>query len=159
VLADKTGSLIATSAVLGAKIAGAPEQYQAALAEFGEKIGVAFQLIDDVIDISEAGPSGKTPGTDLRAHVPTLPVLLLRQAAAEDPDAAQLLARIDGNLDSDADLAAVVAALRAHPVAEQAYAEAVRWGSEAIAALAVLPDSPTKRALIHFAEKVVDRDN
>ncbi|MFM6963442.1 MAG: polyprenyl synthetase family protein [Micrococcales bacterium] len=159
VLADKTGSLIATSAVLGAQIANAAVEYQTALSEFGEKIGVAFQLIDDVIDISEAGPSGKTPGTDLRAGVPTMPVLLLRQAAVASPEAAELLARIDGDLTSDADLAAVVKALREHPVADAAYAEAVRWGNEAIAALDVLPDSPTKRALIHFAEKVVERDN
>jgi len=159
VLADKTGSLIATSAVLGAQIAGASAEQQRALAEFGEKIGVAFQLIDDVIDISEAGPSGKTPGTDLRAHVPTMPVLLLRQHAATDPSAAALVARIDGDLTSDAELADVVKALREHPVADLAYAEAQRWGREAITALDVLPDSPTKRALIHFAEKVVERDN
>jgi heptaprenyl diphosphate synthase len=159
VLADKTGSLIATSAVLGAQIAGASLEAQQALAAFGEKIGVAFQLIDDVIDISEAGPSGKTPGTDLRAHVPTMPVLLLRQQAKTDPAAAELLARIDSDLSSDEELASVVRALREHAVADQAYAEAQRWGREAMAALDVLPDSPTKRALIHFAEKVVERDN
>ena len=159
VLADKTGSLIATSAVLGAQLANASEQIQTALAEFGEKIGVAFQLIDDVIDISEAGPSGKTPGTDLRAHVPTLPVLLLRDVAKSDESAAALLARIDGDLSSDAELAAVVKALREHPVAEAAYSEAVRWGNEAIEALSGLPEGSAKRALIHFAEKVVDRDN
>ena len=158
VLADKTGSLIAASAVLGAKIAGASEEIQNALAEFGEKIGVAFQLIDDVIDISVAGPSGKTPGTDLRAHVPTLPVLLLRQQAS-DPAAKALLERIDGDLSSDEELASVVAALRDHEVAELAYQEALRWGNEAIAALDVLPESASKRALIHFAEKVVERDN
>ncbi len=158
VLADKTGSLISASAVLGAKIAGASEEIQKALGEFGEKIGVAFQLIDDVIDISEAGPSGKTPGTDLRAHVPTLPVLLLRQQAG-DPAAKELLERIDGDLESDETLASVVAALRNHEVAELAYQEALRWATEAIAALAVLPDSASKRALIHFAEKVVERDN
>lgn len=159
VLADKTGSLIAASAVLGAKIAKAPIEYQDALAQFGEKIGVAFQLIDDVIDISEAGPSGKSPGTDLRAHVPTMPVLLLRRLAETDPVAAELLTKIDGDLSSDEALNEVVVALRNHPVADQAYLEAVRWGQEAIAALSVLPDSSSKRALIHFAEKVVDRDN
>ena len=159
VLADKTGSLIAASVELGAMIANAPVEYAAALAEFGEKIGVAFQLIDDVIDISAEGPSGKTPGTDLRAGVPTMPVLLLRKAAASDPTAAALVARIDGDLSDDAELAAVVKALREHPVATAAYDEAVRWGNEAIAALAVLPDSSTKRALMHFAEKVIERDN
>ncbi|MEN9714147.1 MAG: hypothetical protein RLZZ164_811 [Actinomycetota bacterium] len=159
VLADKTGSLIAASVELGAMIANAPIEYRAALAEFGEKIGIAFQLIDDVIDISAEGPSGKTPGTDLRAGVPTMPVLLLRKAAASDATAAALASRIDGDLSDDTELAAVVKALREHPVAAAAYAEAVRWGNEAMVALAVLPDSSTKRALLHFAEKVIERDN
>lgn len=159
VLADKTGSLIAASVSLGAMISNAPLDFRKALEEFGEKIGVAFQLIDDVIDISAEGPSGKTPGTDLRAGVPTMPVLLLRQAAATDPTAAELVARIDADLSDDADLAAVVKALREHPVAQSAYDEAVRWGNEAIAALSVLPDSSAKRALVHFAEKIIERDN
>jgi heptaprenyl diphosphate synthase len=159
VLADKTGSLIAASVSLGAMIANAPADHRKALEEFGEKIGVAFQLIDDVIDISAEGPSGKTPGTDLRAGVPTMPVLLLRQAAVYDPTAAALVARIDADLSDDAELADVVKALREHPVAQAAYDEAVRWGNEAIAALSVLPDSSAKRALVHFAEKIIERDN
>jgi heptaprenyl diphosphate synthase len=159
VLADKTGSLIAASAKLGVMMGNAPEQYLEPLSEFGEKIGVAFQLVDDVIDISEAGPSGKTPGTDLRAGVPTLPVLLLRRLAKIDSEAAALLAEIDSDLSSDERLAEVVAKLRGHPVADEAFAEAKRWANEAIEALAVLPDGQTKRALTHFANAVVDRDN
>lgn len=159
VLADKTGSLIAASARLGAMIGNAPVEFMQPLAEFGEKIGVAFQLIDDVIDISEAGPSGKTPGTDLRAGVPTMPVLLLRRLAESDSAAAALLAEIDSDLSDDAKLAGVVARLRQHAVADQAYQEAKRWADEAIASLSVLPDGPTKRALVHFAQAVVERDN
>jgi heptaprenyl diphosphate synthase len=157
VLADKTGSLIAASATLGAMLGNAPIEYLAPLSEFGEKVGVAFQLIDDVIDISEAGPSGKTPGTDLRAGVPTMPVLLLRKKS--DDASLRLLAEIDGDLTSDEKLAAVVKQLREHEVAEEAYQEAIRWAHEAIAALDVLPDGQTKRALIHFAEAVIKRDN
>ena len=88
-----------------------------------------------------------------------MPVLLLRKAAATDPSAAELVARIDGDLSDDAELAAVVRALREHPVAAAAYDEAVRWGNEAMASLAGLPESSTKRALLHFAEKVIERDN
>ena len=157
VLADKTGSLIAASATLGAMLGNAPTQYLAALSEFGEKVGVAFQLIDDVIDISEAGPSGKTPGTDLRAGVPTMPVLLLRKR--QDQTSIDLLSRIDGDLTSDEALASVVKSLREHEVADEAYQEAIRWANEAIAALDILPDGQTKRALIHFAEAVIKRDN
>lgn len=157
VLADKTGSLIAASATLGAMLGNAPTQYLKPLSEFGEKVGVAFQLIDDVIDISEAGPSGKTPGTDLRAGVPTMPVLLLRNKT--DEASKRLLAEIDGDLTSDEQLANVVKQLREHEVAEEAYQEAIRWANEAIAAIDCLPDGQTKRALVHFAEAVIKRDN
>ena len=159
VLADKTGSLIAASAQLGAMFADAPDEYLAPLTSYGEKVGVAFQLIDDVIDIAEAGASGKTPGTDLRAGVPTLPMLLLRAQAKTDSAAAELVEFIDSGLEDDAKLAEAVKRLREHEVAEQAYQQAKRWADEAVAALAPLPDSNVKSALKNFAEAVVDRDN
>lgn len=157
VLADKTGSLIAASAKLGAMLGNAPSEYLEPLGEFGEKVGVAFQLIDDVIDISAEGPSGKHPGTDLRAGVPTMPVLLLRKRT--DAASQELLAEIDGDLTSDEALAAVVKKLREHEVAREAHEEAIRWANEAIAALDSLPDGQTKRALVHFANAVIKRDN
>jgi heptaprenyl diphosphate synthase len=158
VLADKTGSLIAASARLGVMLSGAPAEYEEPLRVFGEKVGVAFQLIDDVIDISDAGPSGKTPGTDLRAGVPTMPVLLLRKAAtAGDKSAADLLTLIDGDLTEDSVLAYVVKRLREHAVAEQAYNEAKRWADEAVEAIQVLPAGPVRDALGLFAQAVVDR--
>jgi heptaprenyl diphosphate synthase len=159
VLADKTGSLIAASAQLGAMFANAPEEVLQPLTNYGEKIGVAFQLIDDVIDIAEEGASGKTPGTDLRAGVPTLPMLLLRKQALTDPEAADLVEFIDSGLEDDAKLAQAVARLRNHPVAEAAYQEAKRWADEAIADLDSLPESAVKAALRNFAEAVVDRSN
>ena len=158
VLADKTGSLIAASARLGIMLSGAPAEYQEPMRVFGEKVGVAFQLIDDVIDISDAGPSGKTPGTDLRAGVPTMPVLLLRKAAAAgDKSAADLLTLIDGDLSEDSVLAYVVKRLREHAVADQAYNEAKRWADEAVEAIQVLPAGSIRDALAMFAQAVVDR--
>ena len=159
VLADKTGSLIAAAAQMGALFSNAPEEFDEPLRVFGEKVGVAFQLIDDVIDISEKGPSGKTPGTDLRAGVPTLPVLLLRQEAAQDPEAAKLVELIDSGLENDEDLNEAVTRLRNHAVAERAYLEAKRWADEAVAALAPLPEGSVKNALTVFATAVVDRTN
>ena len=79
-VADKTGSLIATSALFGAKVAGAELSVQRALAAFGEEIGIVFQLTDDIIDIT-TDETGKTPGTDLREGIPTLPTLLFRRSA------------------------------------------------------------------------------
>lgn len=160
VMADKTGSLIAASARLGIMLSGASRNYLEPLGAYGEKVGVAFQLIDDVIDISEAGPSGKTPGTDLRAGVPTLPVLLLRKAAAVgDAEAISLLALIDGGLQDDARLQEALVRLRNHPVADAAYQEAKRWADDAIESIASLPEGAVKNALELFAQAVVDRTN
>jgi len=88
VVADKTASLIATSALLGSRMAGADEETQRVLGAFGEQIGAVFQLSDDIIDIT-SDTTGKTPGTDLREQVPTLPTLLVRQQAR--PEDARLL--------------------------------------------------------------------
>jgi heptaprenyl diphosphate synthase len=155
VLADKTGSLIAASAELGVVYGDGPDEYREPMRIYGEKVGVAFQLIDDVIDIiSDA--SGKTPGTDLRAGVPTMPTLLLR--ASNDPEAKELIEIIDGGLEDDAQLALAVSKLRKHPALEEAYQLARSWAQDAVAALAPLPESPVKEALKVFAEAVVDRE-
>ena len=160
VMADKTGSLISASAQLGIMLSGAPREFIEPMRLYGEKVGVAFQLIDDVIDISEAGPSGKTPGTDLRAGVPTLPVLLLRKAAAAgDVEAVSLLALIDGGLEDNARLQEALVRLRNHEVADLAYQEAKRWADDAVADIQVLPEGPVKNALELFAQAVVDRTN
>ena len=156
VLADKTGSLIAASAELGVVYGEAPDEYREPLRVYGEKVGVAFQLIDDVIDIL-SDESGKTPGTDLRAGIPTLPTLLLRAQAATDPKAQELVEIIDAGLEEDAQLAKAVELLRAHPALEEAYQTAKQWADDAVLALAPLPDSPVKDALRVFAEAVVER--
>ncbi len=159
VLADKTGSLIATAGRFGAMFAGCSDEVVDVMIRFGEQVGVAFQLADDVIDLASAGvDSGKTPGTDLREGVPTLPVLLARRAAAAgDESAAAVVALLDGDLTEDAALAEAVAALSAHPATEAARVEATRWAEAAVESLAPLPESPAKQALRQFAEAVVVR--
>ena len=159
VLADKTGSLVATSGRFGTLFAGCDRQTIAVLTEFGERVGVAFQIADDVIDLADqVAVTGKVAGTDLREGVPTLPVLLLREsAAAGNTEDAALLARIDGDLSDDAVLADVVAQLRANPVTEATRAHARSWSRDAIAHLDGLADGPVKAALIEFAKGVVDR--
>jgi heptaprenyl diphosphate synthase len=155
VLADKTGSLIGTSGRFGAMLSGADDSATEILTRYGERIGIAFQLSDDLLDVlSDSDASGKTPGTDLREGVPTLPVLLLRRAAR--PEDADLLAALDGTLDDDT-LAATVATLRAHPVMDEARAEVQRWADDARATLAPLPDVPAKTALDSLCDFVVRR--
>ena len=158
VLADKTGSLIAAAAELGIMFSGADDNFRGPVREYGEKIGVAFQLIDDVIDLqSDSATSGKTPGTDLLAGVPTLPTLYLGQMAQTDAAAADLVARIAAVTEET--LADVVRDLGAHEATNRAYLDAKRWAADAVAALAPLPDSPAKQAMVAFAEAVVDRRN
>lgn len=160
VLAGKTASLLATSGRFGARFGGAPE-VEEVLAAYGEKVGVAFQLADDVIDLASTGDAtGKTPGTDLREGIPTMPVLLLRQRVARgtaSEDDVALLADLDGDLSSDEALAAVVDRLRAHEVLAETRALAARYAREAEAELAPLPEGPVKEALESFAIALVDR--
>ena len=165
VLSDKTGSLIALAARYGAELSGAAPEVVDVLVAYGERVGVAFQLADDVLDLSRAGgagdPStGKVAGTDLREGVATLPVLLARERAAEgDVDAADLVTLLEGDLSADADLAAAVDALRASPVTEEARARARQWSADAVAVLAPLPEGPVKQALVDFARSVTERDH
>mgnify|MGYP001667922291 FL=1 len=163
VLADKTGSLVAQSARFGAELSGAPEAVTKAVVQFGEKIGVAFQLADDVIDLSsDSADSGKTPGTDLREGVDTMPILLLRQDAARgvlDEDGQKILAELSrGTLVSeDAALERVVQMLRAHSVLERTRQLAFSWCEDAKAAISSLEDKEVKAALEKFADTLVNR--
>lgn len=161
VLADKTGSLIAAAAQVGVIFSKAPSEFEEPVRTFGEKIGVAFQLIDDVIDLSiDSSETGKIPGTDLRSGVATLPLLFLRRQAVDDPEAAALLARIerysrDG--EPGAEFIDAIADLRAHPVTRATLDEAHRWAHEGVAALSILPDGPVRKALTRFADTLVER--
>ncbi|PCN49147.1 geranylgeranyl pyrophosphate synthase [Curtobacterium sp. 'Ferrero'] len=165
VLSDKTGSLIATAARAGILFSGADRAYLDAVGVFGEKVGVAFQLVDDVIDLAPAtDKTGKIAGNDLRAGVDTLPLLHLRRLATSDDDARSLLARIERDVKDAPDDAvatdeyqSAVAALRAHEATAATREVAVRWAQDAVAALGPLPDGTVKRALTRFAESVVDR--
>ncbi|MGW6903830.1 polyprenyl synthetase family protein [Streptomyces sp. NPDC054940] len=160
VLSGKTGSLVAVSCRFGAMMSGADETVVDVLTQYGERLGVAFQLADDVLDIaSESRESGKTPGTDLREGIPTLPVLRLRERAerlglAEDLALCELL---DSDLSDDARLAEALDALRVHPALEQARRDTVRYAEDARAALAPLPDVDAKAALMELCDAVVHR--
>ena len=158
VVAGKTGSLIATSARYGARFGGATREVEEALTAYGEIVGSAFQLSDDILDIaSEAGESGKTPGTDLREGVPTLPVLMAR--AANDPADARLIELLDGDLTDDARLSEALDLLRKHPALDEARAYVVAQAAEAKARLAVVPDGPVREALEAFADIVAVRSS
>ena len=164
VLADKTGSLIAAATQGGVIFSNAPAEYEEPLRVYGEKIGVAFQLLDDVIDLA-ARPeeTGKVPGTDLRAGVPTMPYLLLK--AEGDAAAADLAARIDDGVALIADgadpaiLDGPLDELRDHVVTQKTLELAHAWTQEAIDALTALPRGTVREALTRFAETLAERSS
>lgn len=154
VLADKTGSLIATSARFGGMMSGAPQETVQTLTRFGEAIGVAFQLADDLVDItSETEQSGKTPGTDLREGVPTLAALM----ALRDGDDPVLTEALTRPIYDDSEHAEILARLRAHPAITAARTEARAWADRARDELALLPPGPATDALSALCDYVVDR--
>lgn len=164
VLADKTGSLIAAATQGGAIFSNAPDEYVEPLRVYGEKVGVAFQLLDDVIDLSaKPEETGKVPGTDLRAGVPTMPYLLLKTET--DAAAAELASRIDDGVARIADGAEPVildqplAELRDHPVTLKTLELARTWTRDAIDVLAPLPKGTVREALTRFAESLADRSS
>jgi heptaprenyl diphosphate synthase len=159
VVTDKTASLISTSARFGGMFSGAEPAVVEALARFGETVGVAFQLSDDVLDIaSDSTESGKTPGTDLREGVPTLPVLYALASVDADPAAARLREILAGGAVTDEpQLVEALALLRESPALKRAR-ETVRWYAEqARAQLAPLPGGPARDALASLCDLVVDR--
>ena len=156
VVADKTGSLIATSGRFGAMMSGASPEVVEILTEFGELIGVAFQLADDVLDVSsDSQESGKTPGTDLREGVRTLPVLhALRSDQVADAELRELLT---GDLTDDGRHARALALLRESPAMGRAQADLQRHADAARGVLKPLPEGPAKAALEALCDVVVSR--
>jgi len=156
VLADKTGVLIATAARYGAMFSGCDDAVVETMADFGERLGVAFQLADDLIDIeSEADETGKTPGTDLREGKRTLPVIHV--LASQDPADAPLQDLLTGDLSDDADLHEALRALRVHPAMDKAREHTHAVARQAQDVLGTLPPSDARDALHALATGVVTR--
>ena len=156
VVGDKTGSLIATSARFGALLSGAPRETVETLTKFGEQIGIAFQLADDVIDIaSESSQSGKTPGTDLREGVPTLVTLnVMASNKAEDAELKRLLS---APIHDEVMVQQVLRALRTHDGLQQARQQLGNIAKDARTALGPLPLNSATSALFSLCDAVVDR--
>ena len=156
VVADKTGSLIAASAQFGAMLAGAPSEQIIALAAFGEKIGITFQLVDDVIDIaSQSDESGKTPGTDLKEGVPTLVTLnVLKSTRTQDRDLQELL---KAPISDQIVVNQVLDQLRQHPALEQSREQVLGIANQARQLLGPLPVNDATSALFSLCDAVIDR--
>jgi len=155
VVADKTGSLIATSARFGALLSGASMEVVETLTKFGEKIGVAFQVADDLLDIaSTETASGKTPGTDLKEGVPTLVTLFVM--TDNDPADKVLIEKLSKPI-SEEDLSGVIQELRHHKALKKVQDYLSNVAKEANQLLVDLPNGPAKSALENLTFALVNR--
>ena len=158
VVADKTGSLIATSARYGALVSGATPDVLETVTAFGEKIGIAFQLADDVLDITgDSKDSGKTPGTDLREGIPTLVTLLVM--ASKDPADRDLQHLLSAPIESEKTVTEVLLTLRDHSALEASRQQLRQVAQAARNALAPLPVCDATAALYSLCDAVIDRSN
>jgi len=150
----KTASLFAAAAEMAAMLAGAEESQIAALRRFGRELGMAFQIVDDVLDFTgDEAQLGKPAGSDLRRGFITLPVILYLEKAA--PDAA-VNAVLSGQWDGE-QIHAAIEAIRSSGAVEASLMEACTHARRGQEALATLPDSDSRRILCSLAEYVVER--
>ena len=159
VIDQKTGSLIATAGRFGGMCAGAADEHVRALRRFGEIVGTAFQISDDVIDIaSPADESGKTPGTDLREGVHTLPTLYaLAEHDPADRDGVRLRELLARPLSDDDEVNEALALLRESPALSRARKTLADYTDQARDVLRLLPDGPARAALRAMTDYLVDR--
>ncbi|MBO0824201.1 MAG: polyprenyl synthetase family protein [Actinobacteria bacterium] len=157
VVTEKTASLFATSGRFGAMFSGASADVISRVTPACHALGVAFQLADDILDVASASEqSGKTPGTDLREGVRTLPMLYaLRSPGDHDGRLAELLGMPD--LADPALHAEALELLRAHPAMAMAKADTRQWAERARAQILRLPDVPARAAFEALCEYVVER--
>jgi heptaprenyl diphosphate synthase len=159
VITEKTGSLIATSGRFGAMFAGLPDETADLISEACLRIGVAWQLSDDVLDIaSTSAESGKEQGTDLRQGVRTLPVLYALRGTAADANAVRLRELLtEADLTDPALHAEALTLLRKSPALEEARETVRTWVREARDLLAQLPDLPARAAFESLCDFVHTR--
>jgi heptaprenyl diphosphate synthase len=155
VVSDKTASLIATSARFGALLSGADQKVVELLTQFGEKVGIAFQIADDLLDVqSNSTESGKTPGTDLKEGVPTLVTLYAMNST--DPKDADLIERLKRPI-TDGEIAKTIDELRNHKSVQEVKAYLRKIADEADEILSQLPAGAAKDALAYLITALISR--
>lgn len=154
----KTGVLFAAAGEIGAVLSEAPEEEIQRLRLYGRQVGMAFQIIDDILDMrSTEEQLGKPVGGDLRQGTVTLPTMLYLERAS--PDGREALRKvIEGEDRSDEQLGKALDLINASGAIEQAHAIARRFIDDASDALSAFPDTPSRRSLLALADFVVQRD-
>jgi octaprenyl-diphosphate synthase len=152
VICSKTAALFAAACRIGAVVADRPKAEEEALDSFGRNLGIAFQLIDDVLDYAAAQPElGKTVGDDFRDGKITLPVILaFRRGDAEERSFWRRT--LEDREQKDGDLAHALNLMQRHGTLRDAVARAAHYGAIARDALGIFPDGPEKRALLEAVD-------
>ncbi|WP_246739592.1 polyprenyl synthetase family protein [Martelella sp. HB161492] len=157
VIRGKTAELFAAAAEVGPIIANAPPAARTALRDYGMALGLAFQLVDDVLDYGGSSADlGKNTGDDFREGKITLPVILAHARGTADEKAFWREAMEDGHNDDEA-LARAKDLIARHGALEDTIARALEYGEEARSALSVLPPSPIRQALTDVIDFCIAR--
>lgn len=157
VITAKTAALFAAATQVGAVVAARPPREEQALADYGLDLGIAFQMVDDVLDYSAARAAlGKNVGDDFREGKATLPVLLAFQRG-DARERAFWSRALTAGAASDAAFAEAQALMRRHGVLEAVMTQAQARATRAVAALAAFPDTPARAALSDLAQFCVHR--
>jgi geranylgeranyl pyrophosphate synthase len=152
---SKTASLFETSAKTPAMLAGAGDEMVEAMRQYGREIGIAFQIIDDILDyIGDQGVVGKPLGSDLRQGIVTLPALYY---AETQPDTRFARALLEGNCLSNEDITQLVEEIRHSDAIERSHQEAVRYVESGLENLRRVPQTPERYALEALAHYIVER--
>ncbi|MGC6527408.1 MAG: polyprenyl synthetase family protein [Paracoccaceae bacterium] len=157
VVRGKTAALFSAATEVGGVIAGAEEAHVTALFSYGDALGIAFQIVDDLLDVvGDAEKTGKNIGDDFRERKLTLP-FIKAISKADDSEISSWKRTIEKGDQRDGDLEHALALLHKHDVIEETRAEAFRWAETAQSALAQLPSHEIKDHLYALSEHVVKR--
>ena len=157
VIRCKTATLFAAAAEIGAVVAGRPAAEQKALADYGMNLGIAFQLIDDLLDYSALQAQlGKTIGDDFREGKMSLPVVLAF-ARANDEEREFWTRAMERMEQQEGDLGRAIALLQKHGVLDETAGRARAYAARAKQALAAFPESEIRAAMMEAADFAVER--
>lgn len=157
IVRGKTAALFSAATEVGGVIAQAPENQVRSLHEYGDALGISFQIVDDLLDYGGATQDiGKNVGDDFRERKLTLPVI--KAVAKATPDELEFWTRvIEKGRQADGDLEHAMALLGKHAALDSARKDALAWCEKAKAALDEFPDAPVREMLIDLADYVVAR--
>jgi octaprenyl-diphosphate synthase len=156
VVRGKTAALFAAACEVGGIVAGASEVQTRALREYGDALGISFQIVDDLLDYWGTEATGKNVGDDFRERKLTLPVIkAVAGASTEERAFWQRTFEKGEQFDSDLDYA--IRLMSQHGALEATRSEALAWSARAKRALLDLPDHPLRANLAEIANYVVER--